>query len=95
MTSPRSLTVHIAGLDLAVRTTASDPEVQRIVQLIESRLSAVKKSAIAQPLHNHLALVTLSLAQELLQAQQDQQQFLADLDTLFGDLLGTLDDDDA
>jgi len=95
MTSPRSITVHIAGLDLAVRTTASDHEVQRIVTLIESRLRDLRKSASTQPMHNHLALLTLSLAQELLQTQQDHAQFLDDLSVLSDNMLQALDHDDA
>lgn len=95
MASPRSLTVHLAGLDLGVRTTADEADVQRIVALIEARLKDVKKSATTQPLHNHLALVAMSLAQELLQTQQQHDAFLDDLEAMSADMLGALGDDDA
>lgn len=95
MAAPRSLKVHLAGLDLPVRTTASDEEIQQIVDLIEARLSDVQKASAAQPLHSHLALVTMSLAQELLTVRKEQQALLQDVEVLSEELLEALGDDNA
>lgn len=95
MAAPRSLKVHLAGLDLPVRTTASDEEIQEIVDVIEGRLSDVQKASAAQPLHSHLALVAMSLAQELLTTQQEHHASLQDIESLSEELLEALGDDDA
>lgn len=95
MTTPRSMKVHIAGLDLAVRTTASEQEVQRLADLIDARLQTVKQGGSPQPLHNDLALVALSLAQELMQTQDLHHQLVEDVESMSGDLLRALEDDDA
>lgn len=90
--SSRSVTVEIAGLPLPVRTTASAEEVERVEALVNTRVRMVQKNAQAQPLHNHLALVALSLAQELLTLQETQAQTQADAHALARSLLETLDD---
>jgi len=92
--STRSITVEIAGLHLPVRTTASEEDVAHVQGLVNERVRLVQKNAQAQPLHNHLALVALSLAQELLTLQQAQAQIQASTHALASSLLETLDDDD-
>lgn len=94
MAATRSLTVRLAGLDLPVRTGANDAEIQEIVDLIDARLSEVQKASTTQPLHNNLALVAMSIAQELLAAQQQQEELLNDLDALSQELLDAVDDGD-
>lgn len=95
MAAPRSIKVHLAGLDLPVRTTASDEDIQQIVDLIEERLRDVQAASAAQPLHSHLALVAMSLTQELLTLKQQQDALLQDIDALSKELVEALGDDDA
>lgn len=95
MAASRSLKVHLAGLDLPVRTTASDEEIQQIVDVIEARLSDVQAASAAQPLHSHLALVAMSLAQELLTVRREQDTLLQDIEALSKELVAALGDDDA
>lgn len=93
--STRSVTVEIAGLQLPVRTTASPEDVSQVESIVNDRLRVVQKSALSQPLHNHLALVAMSLAQELLTATRDQERFREASHALAVSLLESMDDDDA
>lgn len=90
--STRSITVNIGGLQLPVRTSASDAEVAEIVSLIQTKLKDVQRNAPAQSLHKDLALVAMSLAQELLQARGTQARIEEESQTLAHALLQTLDE---
>lgn len=90
--STRSITVEIAGLSLPVRTTATDAEIQRVVDVIQERFEAIQAGAPTQPVHRHLALVAMSLAQELLNARDEQAHSREESQALAHALLATLDE---
>lgn len=66
------------------------------MEIITAQLQKVRASAPTQPLHNHLALVALSLAQELIETRQEQQAYVEDVQGTAQDILNALAiDDDA
>lgn len=89
--SIRSITVEIAGIRLPVRTDVSDVDIEYIASLVNDRFRAVQAGAKAQSFSDQLALVALTLAQQLVATQKAHAALQTDTATIAQSVIAALD----
>lgn len=89
--SIRSITVEIAGIRLPVRTDVSDADIEHIASLVNERFRAVQAGAKAQSFSDQLALVALTLAQQLVATQRAHAAHQSETADIARSVLAALD----
>ncbi|MCB9507282.1 MAG: cell division protein ZapA [Myxococcales bacterium] len=67
----RSVTLHVAGQKLSIRTDASDAELTELVQEVTNRVRDVQSASMTATQAKVFLLTALSLADELRQARAE------------------------
>lgn len=67
----RSVTVNVAGQSLSIRTDATDEELKRLSDLVDSRVNMIQAASRSAPPSKVYLLAALAVADELRQSQAE------------------------